>query len=170
MQFHVNNKFQLKVFLISLILLLIQLKPIEDTVLSAFIILSSRSPLYILFISISFILTVSVLHESIHAFFYIVFGAKIKLGFIGINPFIIDISKKHFSAVSYSIIILSPLIFISLFSLFFDSIFGGLIFYFNLFSSTGDILLSLSLYSYPKDAEFTDENYGYKVYEKWIMM
>lgn len=165
MEFHVNNKFQLKAFLLSLILLLIQLKPIEDSIFAAFLLLSSNNLYYILFISVSSILTLTILHESIHAFFYLVFGANIKLGFIGINPYIIDVSKKHFSAVTYSIIILSPLIFISLLSLFFDSIFGSLIFYFNLFSSAGDILLAFSLCSYP-DSEFIDQSFGYTVYRK----
>ena len=165
MEFHVNNKFQLKAFLLSLILLFIQLKPIEDSVFAAFLLLSSKNLYYILFIAVSFILTLTVLHESIHAFFYLVFGANIKLGFIGINPYIIDVSKKHFSTVSYSIIILSPLIFISLLSLFFNSIFGSLIFYFNLFSSAGDILLAFSLCSYP-NSEFIDQSFGYTVYQK----
>lgn len=165
MEFRVNNKFQLKAFLLSLILLLIQLKPIEDSIFAAFLLLSSKNLYYILFISVSSILTLTILHESIHAFFYLVFGANIKLGFIGINPYIIDVSKKHFSAVSYSIIILSPLIFISLLSLFFNSTFGSLIFYFNLFSSAGDILLAFSLCSYP-NSEFIDQSFGYTVYRK----
>ncbi|MDV3426432.1 MAG: DUF3267 domain-containing protein [Bacillota bacterium] len=165
MQFHVDNKFQLRVFLISLLLLFIQLKPIEECVFANYLLLSSKNLYYILFIAVSFILTLTVLHESIHAFFYLVFGANIKLGFIGINPYIIDVSKKHFSAVIYSIIILSPLVLISLLSLFFSSEFGSLIFYFNLFSSSGDILLAFSLCPYP-NSEFIDESFGYTVYHK----
>lgn len=163
MQFHVNTKFQIRALLISIIFLFIQLKPIENCVFAALFFFSSQNIFYVLFIASSFILTVTVLHESIHAFFYFVFGADIRLGFTGLNPYLIDVSKKHFSAASYCIIILSPLIFISLLSLLFNSVFGSLIFYFNLFSSSGDILLAFSLCSYPKDSEFIDESFGFSV-------
>jgi len=165
-QFHVDGRFQLKVLIFSLILLFIQYKPIEDTVLSAFFVLYDNNFYHALFIILLFVLTLTLLHESIHAFFYAIFGARLKVGFMGINPYLIDSSKKHFSIIRYSIIILSPLVFISLFSLLFKSLLGSLIFYFNLFCSTGDIMLTLSLSSYSKGSEFTDESYGYKVYQK----
>lgn len=166
MPYFVDYKFQIKAFLLSIILMIIQIKPLLRTFTVSFSLISSMKPINSIIIPLLFLLIIIFLHESIHGVMYKLLGGRVKIKFLGINPYLIDVSNHPFSSLSFSLILLSPLLSISLLSLMFSPLIGNIIFYINLFSSSGDILLTHSLLSYSKDSYFLDRTYGYFVYKK----
>lgn len=114
--------------------------------------------IYVIFLMIP----VSIVHELVHGFFYMMFGGRVRFGFKGIYMYTREISGKPIGRNKFLIILLMPLISISLLSCFIKNL-GGMAFLLNLLGSSGDMVMALALIRYSYDSRIIDREYGFDV-------
>lgn len=117
------------------------------------------------FLIISFISVclLSLVHECIHALFYVLFGGKVKIGYKLIYAYTMETSGKCIDWRKFMIILLAPLFIISAISLSVNSWLGNIIFLFNLVGATGDIVMTLIVFIYGRKGKIKDTKDGFDV-------
>ncbi|MCX7922307.1 MAG: DUF3267 domain-containing protein [Clostridia bacterium] len=104
------------------------------------------------------------IHEFIHGIFYILFGGKIKYGFRFVYAYTMETSGISLSRTQFLIVLLSPLVVISVLSLFLSSWLGGTVYILNLIGSTGDIFMALTLLIRSNgNSRIIDRPYGFDI-------
>lgn len=122
-------------------------------------------------LSLSIPLIIVFAHETMHAFAYKLFGAKLKLGYKHFSIYLTDVSGNLFTLKQMAIIMLFPLFFISVMLFIAASIFTNyksfilLAILINLAGSIGDILLLAFMVFKGKACWVKDEHNGFSLYK-----
>ena len=170
MSFRVTLKARLMYFFIAIVILLI----LFNTEMSIFDNLSSKKfilyPTKYLIINlyvykILLMVPVCFLHEMIHAFLFSLYGGKIKFEFKGLMFCAVEKSGIAIDRQKYLIILLSPLVLISLLSLFLPPWLGGVFFILNIVESSADIYKGINLCILDWNSKIVYKSYGYDVVE-----
>lgn len=106
---------------------------------------------------------ISIVHELFHGLAYRLFGGKVKYGFRGIYAYTKEISGRAIWRSFFLIVLLSPLAAISIISLALGRWMGSMIFMLNLFGSSGDIYMALTLIRCSSESRIIDRSYGFDV-------
>lgn len=155
--------------IIILVILVLVMKSVVDVILvnifSQNIIFFPTKNLIVNFyiFTISLMIPISIMHESIHGAAYKLFGGKVKYGFKGIYAYTIETSGKKIPRWQFLIVLLAPLATISLVSLLFPVWLGGMIFLLNLLGASGDIYMALFLCKFNYESMIIDRSYGFDV-------
>ncbi|MFA9398529.1 MAG: DUF3267 domain-containing protein [Clostridiaceae bacterium] len=120
---------------------------------------------FMIFVVVLFI-PITIVHEGIHGMTYKIFGGRVKFGFKGIYAYTEEVSGVSIHRTKFLIILLTPLIVISILSLFIPGPIGSLIFILNLFGSAGDILMAFSLCKTREYSYIVDKDYGFDIINK----
>lgn len=167
MSFRVNWKTYI-LFMISSLLIVMLLKSRVNIILEDFIIatpaiyMNGNVLLHFYLYIVMLMVPLSILHELIHGFAYVIFGGRVRFGFKGIYMYTREISGKPIRRVKFLLVLLLPLIFISLFSCFVKK-WGGMFFLLNLLGSSGDVVMALALLRYSYKSSVVDREYGFDV-------
>ncbi len=108
------------------------------------------------------LIPISMVHESIHAIMYKLFGGKVKYSLRGIYIHAYEGSKLQLNRTKYLIILMVPAMIISAVSLFIPGWIGRLIFILNLFKSTGDLVKAAYLCKTTSTAKIVDRKDGFE--------
>ncbi|MDI6604222.1 MAG: DUF3267 domain-containing protein [Thermoanaerobacteraceae bacterium] len=119
--------------------------------------------LYI-FILIIFI-PLTFLHEALHGAAYKIFGGKVKYGFKGLYAYAQETSGIALSRTEFLIVLLAPVTCISVISMLIPGSIGGMVFFLNLLSSMGDLLMTFYLCKTHENSHIIDKHYGFDVIE-----
>lgn len=117
--------------------------------------------MYIYFIIL--MIPISIVHEYIHGFFFVLFGGKVKYGYKIIYAYTQEISGMPIKKIKFIIILLAPLVSITILSIFLPRNIGGMIYLLNLLGSMGDVYIGFTLCKYNFNCKIIDRNYGYDI-------
>lgn len=120
-------------------------------------------PVNFLIASFVAIFIISLIHECIHALFYIIFGGKVKIGYKFIYAYTMETSGKAINCSKFVIILLAPLVIISIISLSLNNWIGYMIFLYNLVGATGDIVMAFTVFVHGKNGMIKDTKDGFDV-------
>jgi hypothetical protein len=109
------------------------------------------------------LIPITVLHELLHGLIFKLFGGKIEFGFKLICAYTKEISGISIKRVKFIIILLTPLIIISILSIFLPVYIGGIVFLINFLGSSGDIYMVIYLLRFNNKCEIIDRDYGFDV-------
>lgn len=103
------------------------------------------------------------IHEAIHGIVLKLLGRKVKFGFKGIYAYTQDITDRPMDRYKFLFVLLSPLVVISLISIFMPPLIGSIVYLLNLFGSSGDIYMVLLLTRFPSNSQIIDKYKGFEV-------
>lgn len=106
---------------------------------------------------------ICIIHELIHGITFKLFGGKVKYGIKIIYAYTQEISSMPIDRNKFLIVLLSPVVVISIASTLFPPWIGGLVYFFNLIGSIGDIYMAFVLCRCSYDSKIIDREYGFDV-------
>ncbi|WML34163.1 DUF3267 domain-containing protein [Clostridium sp. OS1-26] len=106
---------------------------------------------------------ICMIHELIHGITFKLFGGKVKYGFKIIYAYTQEVSNMPIDRNKFLIVLLSPVVIISIASMLFSPWIGGLVYFFNLIGSIGDLYMAFVLCRYNYDSKIIDREYGFDV-------
>lgn len=162
MYFIVTKKTHILAFVVSCILIILQINTVAKINMNILASVGSYRMLKYYIILILTILINSLLHELIHGIAYVSFGGKFIIGFKGTYFYTREITGKRLTVKEFAIVLLAPLTILSTVSLFIPMV-GGLMFFVNLLGSTGDIIMTFWLIKLNKSSLIVDMNEGFYV-------
>lgn len=169
MYFKVNWKIHVNCFLLSIVLMAFfynNLNIIVNKFFTGYLVSYPSNQMLWFFISVTgFIIFFTWAHELIHGICFKMFGGKVKYGFRIVYAYTQEISGKPLSRTQFLIVLLSPVVILSILSIFLNDWLGGALFIFNLLGSTGDIFMAFYLCRYGSHHKIIDRNYGFEVIE-----
>ena len=168
MSFKINMKAHFICIVISIILAIITY-PLIDSVVANFIELGLIFPatnniLLDFYINIIILMIpITLVHESIHAIVYKIFGGEIKIGFKGVFAYTMEVSSLKILRVQFLLVLLAPITIVSIISLLLPAWLGGISFTINLLGSSGDIFMALYLSKVNFNSKIIDRIYGFDI-------
>lgn len=122
------------------------------------------NPLFNFYIIVALtMIPICIIHELIHGITFKLFGGKVKYGFKIIYAYTQEVSNMPINRNNFLIVLLSPVVVISIASMLFPPWIGGLVYFFNLIGSIGDIYMAFVLCRYNHDSKIIDREYGFDV-------
>lgn len=171
MSFKVSWKIHILVFSIGYILCLIE----KNAILNVFVglllekvIIEFTGNMRIDLIIFLFIILmpITLVHELIHGFSYIIFGGKVRYGFKVIYAYAQETSGIALHRTKFLAVLLAPLTIISVLSIFMPKYIGGIVYILNLLGSIGDLLMVLYLCKSNDNSYVVDKSYGFDIINK----
>lgn len=120
---------------------------------------------YTIFMVVIFI-PITIVHELLHGIAYTLFGGKVKFGFKFIYAYTQEVSGVVLHRNQFLIVLMTPVIVISVVTVFVGSYISLIVFVLNLVGSTGDLLMALYLCRGNENSYVVDRDYGFDMVEK----
>lgn len=102
------------------------------------------------------IIVISLFHELIHGLVYKVFGGRVQFGYKIMYAYTREVSGIAISRLKFTVILLAPIFFISIFTLLLPKWLGEFVLTYNILGSVGDLFMTCLMLKFKQGSRIID--------------